>query len=300
MANELNRNITESDEVRRAEQDWMRQMFSGTIHNIGNVITVARLAVTELEEANAEKKEVLEYILGELLPQLNQHAQAGTIQQFLSQAGEGSEYLASIEQLLEHQRSILDEQRETVGALTHKLNHITEIINLQQRLVSGVGHCEVVHCSSLLRDAIKMMGESANRHVVRIEVDADSDGYVYVDPSMMTQVFINFLKNAIEALDEVVDRERTLRVQTRKSERNGREYIGCSFEDNGPGIDPEHLEKIFEFGFTTKHSNGYGRGVGLNYCRSTVEKFNGDLEVESEKGRGTTFTVWLCLSEDEL
>jgi signal transduction histidine kinase len=290
---------SEEQSVQRAEQDWMRQMFSGTIHNIGNVITVARLAVAELEEANAEKKEVLKVILDEILPQLDQHSEAGTIGEFLTSDPEGSHFIASICKLLEHQKSILDEQQETVTALNLKLNHITEIINLQQRLVSGVGHQEVVPYSHLVKDAVKMMGESANRHGVRVELDIQEDGYVDVDPSMMTQVLINFLKNSIEALDELVDRERNLQISTFRCLHGDEPCVACRFKDNGPGIDPDNLKKIFEFGFTTKQSEGYGRGVGLNYCRSTIEKFNGDLDVESSPGKGTTFTVWLKEAEDE-
>ena len=152
---------SEDKAVRAAEEDWMRQMFSGTIHNIGNVITVARLAVSELEEANNEKKEVMDMILEEILPAFESHVDSGDIGQFLLDDPVGKEYMGSLRQLLQQQNKILAEQRETVAQMTQQLNHITEIISLQQRLVSGVGRRETVPVNSMWRDAVKMMSESS-------------------------------------------------------------------------------------------------------------------------------------------
>jgi two-component system NtrC family sensor kinase len=280
--------------VRRAEEDWMRQMFSGTIHNIGNVITVARLAVSELEEANNEKGEVLKVILDEILPDIQRRVASGEVGEFLLHDPKGREYLASIQQLLEHQKKILREQSETVKALNQKLNHITEIIGLQQRLVSGVGRQEVVAIDSLIKDAVKMMSESANRHDVSVRLALQGRDLVDVDSSMMTQVFINLVKNAIEALDETRDRERLITIGTEHVERDGQPWVCCTVADTGPGMTPAVHAKVFEFGFTTKASSqDYGRGVGLNYCRRTVERFRGQLDVASVVGEGATFRLWL-------
>jgi two-component system NtrC family sensor kinase len=295
----FNSSAREENGVRRAEGDWMRQMFSGTIHNIGNVITVARLAVSELEEANNEKNEVLDLILQEILPDIQQSIKEGTVAEFLTTDAKGSEYMASMQQLLEHQKRILQEQADTVNALNQKLNHITEIIGLQQRLISGVGRREIVSIDSLIRDAVKMMGESANRHEVQVVEELQGKDLVHVDSSMTTQVFINLIKNAIEALDDVIGSERSLQISTKHMERDGIEYVRCRFADNGPGMKPEVLDKVFDFGYTTKTADGYGRGVGLNYCRRTIEKFEGILEVDSELGAGTTFNVWLRVAEDD-
>lgn len=290
---------SENNAVRRAEEDWMRQMFSGTIHNIGNVITVARLAVSELEEANNEKNEVLDVILEEILPDIQRHARSGDVGDFLLSDAKGCEYLASIQQLLEHQKKILQEQSETVKALNQKLNHITEIISLQQRLVSGVGRQEITAIDNLIKDATKMMSESAHRHDVTMRLALQGRDLVDVDPSMMTQVFINLVKNAIEALDEVRDRDRVVSIATEHVERDGRPFVLCTVADTGPGMPPEVQQKLFEFGFTTKSSQGFGRGVGLSYCRRTIERFSGQIEVSSTMGQGTTFRLWVPAAPTE-
>ena len=92
-----------------AEREWIRQMFAGTVHNIGNVITVAKLAVSELKESNSEKAELIDVILKEMLPTLEKHAADGTIGYFLSKDTQGREFLDGMKALLEHKKHILDD-----------------------------------------------------------------------------------------------------------------------------------------------------------------------------------------------
>ncbi len=282
-----------------AEREWIRQMFAGTVHNIGNVITVAKLAVSELKESNAEKRELIDVILEEMLPTLEKHATDGTIGHFLTEDVQGKEFLDGMKALLEHKKHIMDDQHTTITSLDAKFDHVTEIINLQQRLIRGTGHSESVRCSTLLKDAIKMMDDSSVRHQVDVNTILTKDGIFSVDPSMVTQVFINLIKNAIEALDRVFDRQRAITIEVCHDHREDGDFLKTTFTDNGPGISEDNLARIFDFGFSTKNPGDYNRGVGLNYCKGTIEKFRGIITVDSTVGIGTTFSVWLPLSDDE-
>jgi len=71
-------------------------------------------------------------------------------------------------------------------------------------------------------------------------------------------------------------------------------YLRATFEDHGVGIRPDHLAKVFDPYFTTKHK---GSGLGLTVAYSIIDKHNGRLTVESDIGRGTTFTIYLPASE---
>ena len=72
-------------------------------------------------------------------------------------------------------------------------------------------------------------------------------------------------------------------------------YLQLSFRDHGVGIPPDHLLKIFDPYFTTKHK---GSGLGLTVAYSIIDKHNGRLSVESELGKHTTFTIYLPASEN--
>jgi len=102
------------------------------------------------------------------------------------------------------------------------------------------------------------------------------------NPQQLNQVFMNFLVNAAQA----IDKQGEIRISTRQTGN----MILVSFADTGCGIAPENLSRIFEPFFTTKEI-GKGTGLGLSISYDIIKKHGGDIEVESEPGCGTTFTV---------
>ncbi len=120
-----------------------------------------------------------------------------------------------------------------------------------------------------------------------LELDLDLP-LVSVVPDQLYQVFVNILVNAVDALTESGGTGGWLAVRT---ERQG-DHLAVAFSDSGPGIAPEHLDKLFEPFFTTKEV-GRGTGLGLAVSYGIVESFAGQLTVQSTLGRGATFTVLL-------
>ena len=105
-------------------------------------------------------------------------------------------------------------------------------------------------------------------------------------PGRLNQVFLNILNNAQQAIEG----RGTITITTSLQG----EAVHVAIQDTGAGIKAENLEKIFEPGFTTK-SEGRGTGLGLSICRRIMEDHGGRIEVASEVGAGTTFTVMLPL-----
>ncbi|MEJ2055751.1 MAG: ATP-binding protein [Calditrichaceae bacterium] len=101
----------------------------------------------------------------------------------------------------------------------------------------------------------------------------------------MLQVFINMLINAVDALTE--DRNRIVI----RSQKQGPDIV-IQFEDEGVGIEPENVSKIFEPFYTTKRV-GKGTGLGLSVSYGIIKNLNGRIDVESEPGRGSVFTITL-------
>ncbi|MFC2075346.1 ATP-binding protein [Bdellovibrionota bacterium] len=101
-------------------------------------------------------------------------------------------------------------------------------------------------------------------------------------PSQINQVFMNMISNAAHAIKEQGD----IWITTKQ---DGKKVV-ITFRDNGPGIPPENLDRIFEPFYTTKEV-GTGTGLGLSISYGIIEKHGGKIEVESKPGEGTTFTI---------
>ncbi len=140
------------------------------------------------------------------------------------------------------------------------------------------------------------------KYVADVETDLDPDlPLVQCLAGDMNQVFLNVLINAAHAIRDVVkdqegDEDKGL---IRISTRQDGDHVRIGFEDTGCGIPPEYRERIFDPFFTTKEV-GKGTGQGLAIVHDiVVDKHNGSIEVESNVGQGTTFTIRIPLSQPE-
>lgn len=110
---------------------------------------------------------------------------------------------------------------------------------------------------------------------------------VAVDGVQIQQVMVNLVRNAIDAMENIPAAERKITITT--SIDDG---VRLTVTDNGCGIPPENLSRIFDSFFTTK---SYGLGMGLALCRTIVEEHHGSLTARSEPGGGSTFSLRLPL-----
>jgi signal transduction histidine kinase len=115
---------------------------------------------------------------------------------------------------------------------------------------------------------------------------------IMADVNQLKQVFINILNNAIDAMPDGGRVEVATRVVHGNGTNGGAPLVEISFQDSGVGIDPQHLEKIFDAFFTTKGA-GRGTGLGLPISKRIVERHGGTITVTSEPGRGSCFTIQL-------
>jgi signal transduction histidine kinase len=140
-----------------------------------------------------------------------------------------------------------------------------------------------VQVSSLFGEVIPIVQPEAERSGVQLVVDCDHAPEVNGDPAMLRQAFLNLALNACQAMPQ----GGTLRI-TCESLRGRR--VAISVADTGVGIKPEHLKRIFDLYFTTKPE---GSGIGLSMVYRTVQMHDGEIEVQSTPGKGTTFRVVL-------
>lgn len=140
--------------------------------------------------------------------------------------------------------------------------------------------------NSVIRQCIKLVEHKLEVGNIVAQLDLEPVPPVRGDSAHIEQVILALVMNAIEAMPH----EGCLRLSTRSEASNGTVVI--SVEDNGMGIQPEVLPRLFEPFVTTKEDST-GTGLGLAISRSIVDRHNGRIEVQSEVGRGTTFTISL-------
>jgi signal transduction histidine kinase len=111
------------------------------------------------------------------------------------------------------------------------------------------------------------------------------------DRVQLQQVVLNLILNAVEAMGSVEERQRMLSVVTEQRAAD----VLIAVHDSGPGIDPEHLQRVFEPFYTTKES---GIGMGLSICRSIIDAHGGRLWADADQPRGTVFQFTMPAAQE--
>jgi two-component system, NtrC family, sensor kinase len=142
-----------------------------------------------------------------------------------------------------------------------------------------------------LKEAVRAslrMAEAELRGRATVTLRLDGDTQVIGSVGRMSQVFVNLLVNAVQAIGTERAREGRIVVVVRRE----RDRVIAEVSDNGPGIPAAMLNRVFEPFFTTKPA-GQGTGLGLFLCRNIVRRHGGELKVRSTPQHGTTFVVEL-------
>lgn len=140
-----------------------------------------------------------------------------------------------------------------------------------------------VALQALLDEVVPIVQPEADRAGIALTVDCRNAPDVNGDPAMLRQAFLNLALNACQAMPH----GGSLRIQ---AEAGRGHMVVISVADTGGGIKPEHLQRIFDLYFTTKEK---GSGIGLSMVYRTVQMHDGEIEVQSTPGGGTTFRVLL-------
>ncbi len=186
-------------------------------------------------------------------------------------------------------RAKLNENDQMISKLAlHECDRMKRLIaNLQQFNKPSTGIKCMVNIPKVI-DAILFFSKNAleNKKATIIKAIPQNLPEIWVVPDQIKQVLINLIDNASDALGDCG----TITIAAASS---GKNKITISISDTGEGIDPASLEQIFEPFYTTKAVKGTGLGLSVSY--GIIKNHNGKIEVNSELGNGTTFTLTLPL-----
>ena len=195
-----------------------------------------------------------------------------------------------IRDLLEDENATSMKNYQEILESTEKIDqHVKRAKGITQRMLGfgrrmNPGRTEIL-INSLTDQAAEMLKTEATNRSISIVRDYDPQVPVILsDPAQLEQIFINIIDNAVDA----IGKNGTLTIRTLAWKKG----VRILFTDTGPGMDQETMSRIFDPFFTTKKV-GEGTGLGLAICYTILEKLGGRIEVQSQVGQGTTFSVTL-------
>ncbi len=153
---------------------------------------------------------------------------------------------------------------------------------------------EIISMNDLLLETLDLARKITKGIRISYENRAKEDK-VYAEYSLLSSSIMNFIINAKDAIIEKGIAEGKILVYLKEKTFMKRKYVSIVIKDNGVGIELENIKKIFDPFFTTK-PRGKGTGLGLSVTLSYIKKLGGEINVFSEKGRGTEFEILIPLS----
>jgi PAS domain S-box-containing protein len=188
----------------------------------------------------------------------------------------------------------VDKARRTLDLIVRDAMRAGDIIDRMRHLVrKAPPREEVVDINAAILEVVFMTRRDAEKHGVRVETRLATPAPLVIgDRVQLQQVVLNLIVNAIEAMSATHEGRRRMHVAT---SANGRGEVEIRVTDSGPGVPPEHMDRLFEPFFTTKET---GMGIGLSVVHSVVQAHGGRLQVRSNERFGTTFCVSLPAAGD--
>ncbi|WP_371304255.1 MULTISPECIES: sensor histidine kinase [Pseudomonas] len=265
----------------KSRQAGMAEIATTVLHNVGNVLNSvnvsAELVSSQMRASKAQG-------LARVAQMMNEHID--DLGDFLTRDQKGKllpEYLIRLADVVTvEQQGIIEE----LGQLTKGIDHIKTIVAAQQTYAVAVSIVETVPVSQLIDDALRMSAGSRSRQEVAVVKEIADLPLLSLDRHRVLLILVNLISNARQALGGVLDRKPCITFSACLTEGP---TLRITVSDNGNGIAPEHLPRIFSHGFTTRPD---GHGFGLHSCALAAREMGGRLTVHSEgAGHGATFTL---------
>jgi PAS domain S-box-containing protein len=265
----------------------MAEVATGVLHNVGNVLSSLNVSATMisagLRGAKAES-------LAKVAALLREHR--ADLAAFVTDDPKGRKVPGLIASLAAHAVSERERLLAEIGSLQTNIDHIKEIVTMQQAYATAAGQVEALAAVPLMEDALRMNSGALVRHDVRVVREFSFAPAVLGEKGKILQILVNLIRNAKYACDDGPHTEKviTLRLEhLPAANAEGSSRVRFLVRDNGVGIPAENLTRIFAHGFTTRK---HGHGFGLHSSANAAREMKGALIAASDgPGRGATFTL---------
>ncbi|MBP5074897.1 DAHL domain-containing protein [Pseudomonas chlororaphis] len=276
---------TQSELLDTARQAGMAEIATNVLHNVGNVLNSvnisAELVSRKLRNSKAQG-------LGKAMQLINEHKQ--DLGRFLTEDEKGKLLPGYLNQLVEAIDLEQQGMTEELTQLSKSVDHIKDIVATQQSYAGASSLLEPLSVSELLEDALRMNSGALTRHHVTVLKEYSDVPRIMGDKHRLLLILINLISNAKYAMSDLSNQARNMTLAAAVVDG---ETLQISVRDEGEGIAPENMTRIFAHGFTTRKE---GHGFGLHSCALAAIEMNGHLTAHSDgPGKGALFVLQIPL-----
>lgn len=266
--------------VDKAHKAGMADIATGTLHNVGNILTSVKTSTQILNEMISKPQyENLKEANGLLRQNLD------NFDQFFSKEGKGEKLMQYYLMLEDGFNEENEKMVSHLKRLAEKVDVIADVIAAQQSYAGEGGLLEEYDLKGIIEDSLTMLVGSIERYHIDIKKEYEDLAPVPVQKVKLVHILINLFNNAKDAMKVIPEEERQLTIVLEKVDNQA--YI--KIKDSGHGIKSGDLEKIFSHGYTTKDK---GHGFGLHSSANYMVEMGGRLKAESDgDGKGATFIL---------
>ena len=265
----------------------MAEVATSVLHNVGNALNSVNVSCTVISDTVRKSRLTNVTKTATLLKD-----QAADLARFFNDDAVGKqlpEFLSLLGERLEEEQSVILAELQS---LSNNIEHIKAIIAVQQGYATAAGTMETLPIQDLAEIALRMNSERLTRHQVEIVRDYCDVPPLDLKKHSVLQILVNLVRNAKDA---VIDNGQSNKQIVVRIFRPDSHTVAISILDNGIGIPPENLTRIFTHGFTT---TAEGHGFGLHASLQAAQDMGGRLHVHSDGlGKGCTFTLELPLGK---
>jgi ligand-binding sensor domain-containing protein/signal transduction histidine kinase len=275
--------------VTTARQAGMAEIANNVLHNVGNVLNSVNVSAALIGGKLRDSKSAG---LTKAVNLINEHAaDLGTFITLDERGKTLPGYLNKLSLALAQEKQGIAEELES---LTKSVDHIKEIVATQQSYSGVTSVIEPVQVKDLLEDALRMNIGSIAHHQISIVKEFADVPSVLLDRHLMLQILINLIGNAKHAINAGCQKPSQIKLKLDIAASIDKPRLRIRVEDNGEGIAPENLTRLFAHGFTTRKN---GHGFGLHSCALAVKEMKGSITAFSDGlGLGAAFVLELPIN----
>jgi signal transduction histidine kinase len=271
--------------MRASREAGMAEVASSVLHNVGNVLNSVNVSANMLEERlRTSRAPGLARVAAMLEEQGDQ------LGSFIASDDRGKRLPSYLAQLSSQLLTDRDTALQELASLVKSVEHIKDIVRMQQTYATYGGVVESVAVADLVNDSVRLNAEAFSRHKVTLACEFEEVPAIKVDKHRVLQILVNLIRNAKYACEDSGRSDKRITIRVTQCALG----VAIAVVDNGVGIAAENMTRIFGHGFTTRPG---GHGFGLHSAALTAQELKGSLRVASDgPGCGATFILELPIT----